>query len=198
VLYIDIDIHHAEGEEKSYYTTDRVMTCSFHKFGEYFPGTGDVRDTGYGKGKGYAVNVPLRDGIDDWNFKELFEPVIQRIMDWYRPGAVVLQCGADSLAGDKLGCFNLSMRGHASCVNFMNKFHVPLLVLGGGGYTIRNVARAWAYETGLLLGKNLDEDLPYNDYFEYFGPEYKLAVPALLYGKGGSCNGTRSPFLQTI
>lgn len=31
------------------------MTVSFHKFGEYFPGTGDVKDLGVGKGKNYAV-----------------------------------------------------------------------------------------------------------------------------------------------
>ena len=30
--------------------------------------------------------------------------------------AVVLQCGCDSVAGDKLGRFNLSIRGHARCV----------------------------------------------------------------------------------
>lgn len=76
-------------------------------------------------------------------------------MEWYRPGAIVLQCGADSLAGDKLGCFNLSMEGHASCVEFVLKFNVPVLVLGGGGYTMRNVARAWAYETGLLVGQRV-------------------------------------------
>lgn len=29
----------------------------------------------------------------------------------YRPGVIVLQCGADSLAGDRLGCFNLSIDG---------------------------------------------------------------------------------------
>ncbi len=38
VLYIDIDIHHGDGVEEAFYTTDRVMTVSFHKFGEYFPG----------------------------------------------------------------------------------------------------------------------------------------------------------------
>jgi acetoin utilization deacetylase AcuC-like enzyme len=32
-------------------------------------------------------------------------------MESYDPAAVVLQCGTDSLAGDKLGCLNLSMRG---------------------------------------------------------------------------------------
>lgn len=43
VLYVDIDIHHGDGVEEAFYTTDRVMTVSFHKYGEYFPGTGDLR-----------------------------------------------------------------------------------------------------------------------------------------------------------
>jgi histone deacetylase 1/2 len=163
VLYIDIDIHHGDGVEEAFYSTDRVMTASFHKFGDYFPGTGDVkvrevfvwkssrvtadvtilgtwcyRTRGsrpgritrstchYGMGSatrptgtslrrcvlphalpGYpcATDVILLFGLDD--------QVIQHIMDWYRPTAVVLQCGADSLAGDKLGCFNLSMAGES-------------------------------------------------------------------------------------
>ena len=51
VLYIDIDVHHGDGVEEAFYTTDRVMTVSFHKYGEYFPGTGDLRDIGAGKVK---------------------------------------------------------------------------------------------------------------------------------------------------
>ena len=43
VVYVDIDIHHGDGVEEAFYTTDRVMTVSFHKYGEYFPGTGDLR-----------------------------------------------------------------------------------------------------------------------------------------------------------
>lgn len=178
VLYIDIDVHHGDGVEEAFYTTDRVMTCSFHKFGDFFPGTGDLNDIGMKRGKKYAVNVPLRDGIDADTFGSIFRPVIQHIMDWYRPGAVVLQCGADSLAGDKLGCFNLSMQGHANCVAFVRSFGVPLMCVGGGGYTVRNVARTWTYETGLLLGKELSADLPFNEYIQYFGPEYKLDVPS--------------------
>lgn len=60
--------------------------------------------------------------------------------------------GADSLAGDRLGAFNLTMKGHADCQQFMLQFGVPMLVLGGGGYKINNVARCWAYETGRILG----------------------------------------------
>ncbi|KAI3647439.1 hypothetical protein MP228_007660 [Amoeboaphelidium protococcarum] len=178
VLYIDIDIHHGDGVEEAFYTTDRVMTASFHKFGEYFPGTGDLRDIGHGRGKNYSVNFPLRDGIDDQSYKSIFEPVIQAIMDWYRPTAIVLQCGADSLAGDRLGCFNLSMKGHSQCVEFVKKFGVPVMLLGGGGYTIRNVSRVWAYETGLAIDTKLPQELPYNDYFEYFGPDFVLDVPS--------------------
>ncbi|KAJ2165027.1 DNA-dependent RNA polymerase II [Coemansia sp. RSA 560] len=70
------------------------------------------------------------------------------------------------------------MQGHAACVEFMKSFNVPLFCLGGGGYTIRNVARTWAYETAVLLGEKLDPSLPYNDYYDFFGPEYTLDVPA--------------------
>lgn len=73
-------------------------------------------------------------------------------MEMYQPSVIVLQCGADSLAGDRLGCFNLSLKGHASCVEFMKKFNIPIVLLGGGGYTIRNVARCWAQETSSALG----------------------------------------------
>ncbi|KAB5578822.1 histone deacetylase RPD3-like protein [Coniochaeta sp. 2T2.1] len=176
VLYIDIDVHHGDGVEEAFYTTDRVMTVSFHKYGEYFPGTGELRDIGIGAGKNYAVNFPLRDGIDDVCYETIFEPTIEAVMKYYQPEAVVLQCGGDSLSGDRLGCFNLSMRGHANCVNFVRSFGLPTLVLGGGGYTMRNVARTWAYETGRLVGVEMDSTLPYNEYYDYYGPDYELDV----------------------
>ncbi|RKF59155.1 Histone deacetylase RPD3 [Golovinomyces cichoracearum] len=178
VLYIDIDVHHGDGVEEAFYTTDRVMTVSFHKYGEYFPGTGELRDIGVGQGKNYSVNFPLRDGIDDVTYKSIFEPVIENVMKYYQPEAIVLQCGGDSLSGDRLGCFNLSMRGHANCVKFVKSFNVPTLVLGGGGYTMRNVARTWAFETGVLVGQELSSTLPYNEYYEYYGPDYELDVRA--------------------
>lgn len=75
MLYIDIDVHHGDGVEEAFYTTDRVMTASFHKYGDFFPGTGALGDKGKGKGKGYAVNFPFKDGIDDDNYGRVFRPV---------------------------------------------------------------------------------------------------------------------------
>ncbi|KAE8124298.1 hypothetical protein FH972_019197 [Carpinus fangiana] len=176
VLYVDIDVHHGDGVEEAFYATDRVMTVSFHKFGDFFPGTGHIKDTGWGTGKNYALNVPLNDGMDDESFRGLFRPIIQKVMEIYQPDAVVLQCGADSLSGDRLGCFNLSVKGHADCLRFLRSFNAPLMVLGGGGYTIRNVARCWCYETAVAVGVEPDNKLPYNEYYEYFGPDYTLHV----------------------
>ena len=123
----------------------------------------------------------------------------------YQPSAVVLQCGADSLSGDRLGCFNLTLKGHGKCVEFVKKYNLPLLLVGGGGYTIRNVARCWTHETAVALNCEIPNgmisklfywlasyyfiinlyfylfflslsELPYNDYFEYFGPDFKLHI----------------------
>jgi histone deacetylase 1/2 len=164
VLYIDIDVHHGDGVEEAFYTTDRVMTVSFHMFGDFFPGTGDLRDIGHEKGKYYALNVPLKAGIDDESYQSVFKPVISKVMEVYQPGVVVLQCGADSLSGDRLGCFNLSVKGHAECVRFVRSFNLPLLMVGGGGYTIRNVARCWCYEVDLFMYLR--------QFFSFYGPMF--------------------------
>uniref|UniRef100_A0A8R1DIB8 Histone deacetylase n=1 Tax=Caenorhabditis japonica TaxID=281687 RepID=A0A8R1DIB8_CAEJA len=176
VLYVDIDVHHGDGVEEAFYVTDRVMTVSFHKFGDFFPGTGDVVDVGVGKGKMYSVNVPLKDGITDSTYHSIFKPIMTKVMERFDPSVVVLQCGADSLNGDRLGPFNMTLRGHGECARFFRSYNIPLMMLGGGGYTPRNVARCWTYETSIACNVELPDELPYNDYFEYFGPGYKLHI----------------------
>jgi histone deacetylase 1/2 len=74
------------------------------------------------------------------------------VMGSYRPDVCVIQCGADSLSKDRLGHLNLSIKGHATCVEHMLSYGVPTIFLGGGGYTIENVSRCWAYETSVILG----------------------------------------------
>ena len=175
VMYIDIDIHHGDGVEEAFYTTDRVLTVSFHKFGNgFFPETGSVKDIGLGKGKHYSVNVPLKDGVDNESFHRIFKPTIKHLIDWYRPQAIFLQCGGDSLTGDRLGTFNLTIHGHGECVRYVKGFGIPTLVAGGGGYTVRNVSRCWTYETAILLDEEIEENLPYHDYLGYYGPDYQL------------------------
>eukprot|EP00887_Chlorella_sp_A99_P001785 scaffold19.g1785.t1 len=181
VCYIDIDIHHGDGVEEAFYTTDRVLTVSFHLKQEwggvpYYPGTGAAADQGEYGGRGYSLNVPLLQGIDDDQYHSLFKPIIKRMVEVFQPGAIVLQCGADSVVGDRLGMFNLTLEGHAEAVRYVKSFGIPMLVLGGGGYVKNAVARAWTMETAILTEQKVEDVLPENKYLEYFSPEYRLNV----------------------
>lgn len=175
VLYIDIDIHHGDGVEYAFYHSNRVMTVSFHKYnGDFFPGTGKIEDNGIGLGKHFALNVPLQDGIDDDSYVRLFKEIMGPVINKFRPSSIVLQCGADSLGCDRLGAFNISINAHGECVSFIKSFNLPLLVLGGGGYTIRNVSRCWTYETSILLDTQLNEQLPDTPFNHFFAPDHTL------------------------
>jgi len=179
VLYIDIDVHHGDGVEEAFWSTDRVLTLSIHKFDgmNFFPGTGDYDRTGpdseENPGAHHAVNVPLADGIDDEQYVWLFKTIVGKCVDRFQPTAIVLQCGADSLAGDRLGRFNVQVQGHGACVTYCKSLNIPLLLVGGGGYTPRNVARAWAHETSIAIGCDADlnpiipQHTPYRSHFRH-------------------------------
>ena len=83
-------MHHGDGVEEAFYTTNRVMTVSFHRYGDFFPGTGDIKDIGQKEGKGYAVNVPLLNGLDDDSFIEIYKTVMEATRQRFRPEVVVL------------------------------------------------------------------------------------------------------------
>jgi len=54
------------------------MTLSLHNFEiGYFPGTGEISSVGSGKGKYYAVNVPLKSGITDEHYVKAFTQYYQ-------------------------------------------------------------------------------------------------------------------------
>ncbi|KAH9039419.1 hypothetical protein EDB84DRAFT_1650458 [Lactarius hengduanensis] len=166
VLYIDIDIHHGDGVELAFYHSNRVMT---------------------GLGKYFCINVPLQDGIDDDMYLTVFKTVIGDTVTHFQPTSIVLQCGADSLGLDRLGAFNLSIAAHGECVNYVRTFGVPLLVVGGGGYTVKNVSRCWAYETAVLVGADIPDTLPATVYDAYFADSgWKLHPP--LTGKVDNLN----------
>ena len=154
VLYIDIDVHHGDGVEEAFYTTDRVFTLSLHKYGDlFFPGTGNAGDVGSGPGRYCSMNLCLFDGIDDAQYTQLFDHAVRKVVERFQPSVVLMQCGADSCAGDRVGVFNLSSLGHGHCVKTVRDLGLPLLVVGGGGYTVHNVAKLWAYETAILCGE---------------------------------------------
>jgi histone deacetylase HOS2 len=201
VLYIDIDVHHGDGVEEAFFSTDRVLTLSFHNFApDFFPGTGSRNDVGptnpENPGAHHSLNVPYSEGIVDEQWERTFEQITGPVIDSFDPSAIVLQCGADSLGGDRLGHFNVNIKAHGFCIDFVKKrcHDRKLLIIGGGGYTPRNVARCWTHETALCVNAELrpqiPEHVPYRQAFT--GPDNGNGELYPFFDQGSTFHGNKN------
>jgi hypothetical protein len=84
--------------------------------------------------------------------------------------------GADSLHGDPLGCFNLSPAAYTAALEDCRSLGKPLLVLGGGGYNVPNVARCWAALTLAAARAPMPSDIPAHERFEFYAPDFRFAL----------------------
>ena len=157
VLYLDVDVHHGDGVQNAFYSRDDVMTISFHQSGRtLFPGTGFEDEIGAGQGLGYCVNVPLVIGTYDQAYMKAFNAIALPLIKAYNPDVIVLQMGADALAGDPLANLCLTNNTYAEIIEQLLSFNKPVLATGGGGYNIDNTVRAWALAWSLFVGAETD------------------------------------------
>jgi acetoin utilization protein AcuC len=161
VAYVDIDAHHGDGVQFAFFDDPRVLTISTHERGDrLFPGTGFVEEQGRGEGRGYAVNVPLEPYTDDRVYEPVFEEVVPPLVQAFAPDVVVAQLGIDSHHTDPLTHLSLSVQGFARTVRRLTGLAPRLVALGGGGYDLPNVARAWTAAWAIMNGVELPEALP--------------------------------------
>jgi acetoin utilization protein AcuC len=161
VSYVDIDAHHGDGVQFAFYDSPDVLTISTHERGDrLFPGTGFVDEIGTGAGRGYSVNVPLHSHTDDEVYLEAFDAVVPPLVRAFRPDVVVAQLGIDGHRTDPLTHLAFSVEGFAAAVRRIVGFAPRLVALGGGGYDLANVARAWTAAWAILNDVELPERLP--------------------------------------
>jgi len=161
VAYLDLDAHHGDGVQEMFYDTDQVLTISIHESGIYFfPGTGFVDEIGVGRGEGYAVNVPLRAHTDDPLYMKAFDEVAYPLIAAFDPDILVTQIGADTFRTDPLTTLEITTHSYAYIMRKLKALRIPWVALGGGGYDIVNVARAWTIAWGTMKGIQLDPRLP--------------------------------------
>jgi acetoin utilization protein AcuC len=161
VCYVDIDAHHGDGVQAAFYDSADVLTISTHERGDrLFPGTGSVDEIGVGVGRGFAVNLPLNPYTDDAVYRDAFEAVVPPLVTAFRPDVVVAQLGIDGHRTDPLTHLALTVQGFAETVRTIVGLAPRLVALGGGGYDLRNVARAWSVAWALLSEASLPEEIP--------------------------------------
>lgn len=161
IAYVDIDAHHGDGVQHAFYESDRVLTISLHEWGRYlFPGTGGVGDIGKGAGTGYSVNLPLFPYTDDqtylWAFREIVPPLVER----FKPDMLVTQLGCDTHYLDPLTHFMLTTAGYAEAVKELRSLAPKWVALGGGGYEMGVVARAWTLAYGVMAEREWPDEIP--------------------------------------
>jgi acetoin utilization protein AcuC len=161
VAYVDIDAHHGDGVQAAFYDTDQVLTISIHESGEYlFPGSGFPVELGTGPGWGYAANLPLAprtsDAIYLWAFAQIVPPLVAR----FSPDIIVSQLGVDTHYQDPLAHLSLTTCGYEALVRAIKELGTPWLALGGGGYDLSVVPRAWTLAYGVMNGQEFPDELP--------------------------------------
>ena len=163
VAYVDIDAHHGDGVEYAFYDSAKVLTISIHESGQYlFPGTGDVKDTGLTGGEGFSVNLPLPPGVGDDEYLGAFEELVPPFIEAFRPDILVTQLGVDSFADDPVTHLNLTTRSFEEMIRSFRRMKLPWVALGGGGYDLGNVCRAWTLAWAIMNDVDLPEKIPTN------------------------------------
>jgi acetoin utilization protein AcuC len=161
VAYVDIDAHHGDGVQNAFYDTDQVLTISLHETGlTLFPGTGFPEEIGTGKGEGFSVNVPLAPETDDEIFLWAFEETVPLLLETFRPDVIVTQLGIDTHRYDPLSNLRLTMHGFLRAVALLEHSAPRWLALGGGGYYLGNVPRAWTAVWARMAGIEIPSEFP--------------------------------------
>lgn len=161
VVYLDVDVHHGDGVQAAFYDTDKVLTISIHQHGHtLFPGTGFPDEMGEGPGRGYAVNVPLAPDTDDDLYLSVFMDLVPPLVRGYSPDVLVTQLGVDTLTTDPLATMSLTVNGFSKLIEEMKSWDLKWVALGGGGYNVMNVARAWTQAWAVMKGIQLPDNLP--------------------------------------
>ncbi len=161
VAYVDIDAHHGDGVQEAFYDRRDVLTISIHESGRYlFPTTGSVSEIGEGDGEGFSVNLPLSpytgDDVYVWAFKEAVVPLLES----FQADFLVTQLGVDTHYQDPLTHLCCTTRGYLQVVDEIAQRAPRWISLGGGGYDLTVVPRAWTLAFARMAGAEAPEHIP--------------------------------------
>jgi acetoin utilization protein AcuC len=156
IAYVDIDAHHGDGVFYAFEDAPWLVFADLHEDGRYlYPGTGAADETGRGAARGTKLNIPMPPAAGDDAFRAAWRRV-ESLLDEFRPGFNLFQCGADSISGDPIThlAYTPAAHGYAAaglCRLADRHSSGRLLAMGGGGYNRRNLALAWSAVLEALL-----------------------------------------------
>jgi acetoin utilization protein AcuC len=156
IAYVDIDAHHGDGVYYGFEDDAELFFADIHEDGKFlYPGTGHANETGSGAARGTKLNIPLPPGADD----DMFHGAWTMVEDFVRrakPEFIILQAGADSVAGDPLTHMQYLPAVHGYAARRLRLLADEMcggrfIATGGGGYNRANLAAAWCEVVEAML-----------------------------------------------
>ncbi len=140
VAVVDYDVHHGNGTQWIFFDDPRVLYVSTHQY-PFYPGTGAAHDVGKGKGAGFTLNVPLEAGSTDGDFFEVFDALVNPVIDQFKPDLIIISAGFDAHERDPLARMRLSTAGYALltkslCDAAERHCHGRIAAVTEGGYDL--------------------------------------------------------------
>ncbi|MBI5495935.1 MAG: histone deacetylase [Deltaproteobacteria bacterium] len=156
VLVVDWDVHHGNGTQDAFYARRDVLFMSTHQY-PFYPGSGDVTETGAGDGAGFTVNAPLPAGCDDADYAAVFAEVLLPIAEAFRPELVMVSAGFDAHRDDPLGGMELTTEGFTAlcgAVREVARRHAAgkMVLCLEGGYDLDALAQSVRGCVSVLAG----------------------------------------------
>ncbi|MBX7149729.1 histone deacetylase [bacterium] len=143
VAIIDIDVHHGNGTQHSFYKRADVFYISTHHY-PFYPGTGSAGEKGEGAGLGYTLNVPLAGGADDDAYFKSYDNLILPALQDYKPEFMLISAGFDAHYRDPLGGHKMTKDGFKKVAQHLNEVAKKysagkILYVLEGGYDLKGL-----------------------------------------------------------
>jgi len=158
VFIFDFDVHHGNGTQHIFEERDDVYYASIHRY-PFYPGTGAANEIGAGRGRGFTKNIPLEGGEGDSALLGATEDEIVRIIDDYRPNAILLSSGFDAHRLDPLGGMEVTEQAYGELTRRIVECagrwcDGRVLSLLEGGYDMEGLASSVAEHVSELHGSS--------------------------------------------
>ena len=147
VAVFDWDVHHGNGTNDIFHSSNEVLYVSIHQ-SPLYPGSGPLEDVGSGAGEGYTVNLPVPPGAGEGIWMSLVANVVVPVVRAFDPGLVLVSAGYDAHRDDPLAQCRLETDSFTRMADHVRALAAELGVpLGGlleGGYDLGALAESVA------------------------------------------------------
>lgn len=152
VLIVDWDAHHGNGTQDIFWADPDVLYFDIHRAAPFYPGTGDLEETGGGLGEGTTVNVPLPGGSGDVAYLKALREILVPATDWFKPDLILVSAGFDAHWNDL--ALNVSYDGFGAMTGIVQELADQycggrLAFILEGGYNEESLA--WGVHTVLSV-----------------------------------------------